>query len=263
MIDDILAKGKSTLETVTSMHWWTDSLLSFTTTRPPNYSFVAGQYARLGLPGQHDAIWRAYSMVSAPHEEQLEFYGILVPGGLFTSRLKELKPGDRILLDKQCFGFMTADRFEDGDDLWMLATGTGIGPFIAILRDPAIWEKFRQLRLVHCVRHASEFSYEAHLTDLARTPPSKAASLAQLQLIQSTTRDPAAVPPRLTGRITTLLENGELERAAGIPLTEQSSRIMLCGNPDMIEDTRRILHQRGMHPCRRALPGQFVTENYW
>lgn len=263
MIDDILAKGKSTLETVTSMHWWTDALFTFTTTKPSNYSFIPGQYARLGLAGEHDVIWRAYSMVSAPHEEQLEFYGILVPGGLFTSRLKSLNPGDRILLDKQSFGFMTVDRFEDGEDLWMLSTGTGIGPFISILRDSAVWEKFRHLRLVHCVRHADELSYQAQLTELARNPPSTSPSPAQLRLIQSTTREPDIVAPRLNGRITTLLENGELERAGGIPLTEKSSRIMLCGNPDMIEDTRRILHQRGMRPCRRALPGQFVTENYW
>ncbi|HJV51263.1 MAG TPA: ferredoxin--NADP reductase [Noviherbaspirillum sp.] len=263
MFDDILAKGKSTLETVTSKHWWTDALVTFTTTKPPNYSFVAGQYARLGLPDEHDAVWRAYSMVSAPHEEQLEFYGILVPNGRFTSRLKQLKPGDRILLEKQPFGFMTVDRFEDGDDLWMLATGTGIGPFISILRDPLVWEKFRHLQLVHCVRHAAELSYQNHLAELARRPPTSSAAPARMQLIQSTTRDPEAAPPRLHGRVTTLLENGELERAAGIPLTEKSSRIMLCGNPDMIEDTRRILHHRGMRPCRRALPGQFVTENYW
>ncbi len=263
MFDDILAKGKSTLETVTSMRWWTDALFTFTTTKPPNYSFVAGQYARLGLPDEHDAVWRAYSMVSAPHEAQLEFYGIVVPGGRFTSRLKQLKPGDRILIEKQPFGFMTVDRFEDGDDLWMLATGTGIGPFISILRDPMVWEKFRNLQLVHCVRHADELTYREHLAELTQRPPSASATPARLQLIQSTTRDAETAPPRLHGRITTLLESGELERAAGIALTEKSSRIMLCGNPDMIEDTRRILHQRGLRPCRRTLPGQFVTENYW
>lgn len=263
MIDEILAKGKSTLETIIDVRWWTDALFTFTTTKPANYSFAPGQYARLGLAGEHDAIWRAYSMVCAPHEPQLEFYGILVPGGLFTTRAKELKPGSKILLEKQSFGFLTADRFGDGEDLWMLATGTGIGPFISILRDQAVWEKFRNLVLVHCVRHASELSYHEHLLDLAQHPPTESPSPARLKLIQSTTRDAMATPPRLSGRITTLLENGELERVAGLDLTEKSSRIMLCGNPDMIEDTRKLLHQRGMRPCRRALPGQFVTENYW
>lgn len=261
MIDETLAKGKATLETVTSIRWWTDGLFTFTTTKPPGYSFVAGQYARLGLPGEHDVIWRAYSMVSAPDEESLEFYGILVPGGRFTELVKELKPGAGILIEKQPYGFMTVDRFEDGEELWMLATGTGIGPFISILRDSHVWQKFRKLILVHCVRHANEFSYQEQLSTLAQHPP--VATPAQLRLIRTATREAARDPSRLNGRLTSLLANGELEQEAGIALTVESSRVMLCGNPDMIEDTRRILHHRGMRPCRRVLPGQFVTENYW
>lgn len=261
MIHDILAKGKTTLETVTSMRWWSDGLFTFTTTKPPGYSFAAGQYARLGLPGEHDVIWRAYSMVSAPHEDSLEFYGILVPGGRFTSLVKELKPGAAILIEKQPYGFMTVDRFEDGEELWMLATGTGIGPFISILRDPHAWQKFDKLILVHCVRHANEFAYQEQLLQLAKKQP--VATTAQLKIVRTATREATEDATLLSGRITTLLETGELERAVGIPLAAESSRIMLCGNPDMIEDTRRILHQRGMRPCRRVLPGQFVTENYW
>lgn len=261
MINDILAKGKVSLETVTGMRWWSDGLFTFTTTKPPGYSFVAGQYARLGLPSEHDVIWRAYSMVSAPHEDSLEFYGILVPGGRFTSLVKELKPGAGLLIEKQPYGFMTADRFENGEELWMLATGTGIGPFISILRDPYTWQKFGKLILVHCVRHANEFAYQEQLLQLAKNPP--VATTAQLKIVRTATRETAADSAHLSGRITTLLETGELEQAVGIPLAAESSRIMLCGNPDMIEDTRRILHQRGMRPCRRVLPGQFVTENYW
>lgn len=261
MINETLAKGKATVETVTSMRWWTDGLFTFTTTKPPGYSFIPGQYARIGLPGEHDVIWRAYSMVSAPHEDSLEFYGILVPGGRFTSLVKELKPGAGILIEKQPYGFMTVDRFEDGEELWMLATGTGIGPFISILSDAHVWQKFSKLIVVHCVRHANEFSYQKHLLQLAENPP--IATHAQLKLVRTATRETVEDPSRLNGRITALLENGELEQAVGVPLTVQSSRIMLCGNPDMIEDTRRILHQRGMRPCRRVLPGQFVTENYW
>jgi len=259
MLDEILKKGKATLEAVTGVHWWNEHLFTFKTTKPRGYSFMAGQYARLGVPGEHDVIWRAYSMVSAPHEDFLEFYGIVVPGGLFTSRARQLEAGSPILLEKQSFGFMTADRFEDGEDLWMLATGTGIGPFISILRDPYVWSKFRRLFLVHGVRHVEELAYQEQLSMLEK----QVSSPARFRLIQTVTRTPDAAPPRLKGRITALLENGELERAAGLPLTEQASRIMLCGNPDMIEDTRAILHQRGMRPCRRAHPGQFVTENYW
>lgn len=260
MLDETLAKGKSTLETVTTMRWWTEHLFTFTTTKPPGYSFAAGQYARLGLPNEHDVIWRAYSMTSAPQHPELEFYGIVVPGGLFTSQAKALRPGSSILVEKQSYGFLTPDRFVDGEDLWMLATGTGIGPFLSMLRESYVWERFRRLLLVHCVRHAEEFAYADELANLAAHPPSPAA-LAQLQVIRTTTRDPH--PPYLNGRITTLLETGALERATGIILNETSSRIMLCGNPDMIEDTRRLLHHRGLRPVRRALPGHFLTENYW
>jgi ferredoxin/flavodoxin---NADP+ reductase len=262
-VADILAKGKSTLETVQHVRWWTDKLFTFTTTRSPDYAFVAGQYARLGLPDEHGAIWRAYSMTSAPDAEHLEFYGILVAGGLFTARLKDLEPGHGILVEKQAYGFMTVDRFTDGEQLWMLSTGTGIGPFISMLRDPLAWRNFRELILVHCVRHAEEFAYREELAQLAARAAADG-STARLRIVRTVTRDSdISEEGVLHGRITTLLDDGGLERAAGFPITEAAARIMLCGNPEMIEDTRKILHKRGLRPCRRTLPGQFVTENYW
>ena len=260
MLEETLAKGKSTLETVTSIRWWTEHLFTFTTTKPPGYTFAAGQYARLGLPDEHDVIWRAYSMTSAPKHPELEFYGIVVPNGRFTSLVKTLRPGSNILVEKQSYGFLTPDRFDGGEDLWMLATGTGLGPFLSMLRENYVWERFRRLLLVHCVRHASEFAYAEELAALA-SHPSSLDTVAKLQFIRSTTRD--SHPPYLNSRITTLLETGELERTAGVALSEMSSRIMLCGNPDMIEDVRRLFHQRGLRPVRRALPGHFLTENYW
>lgn len=258
---------KATVETITGLRWLNDRLLMFTTTKPEKYSYAAGQYARLGLADENGVIWRAYSMASAPHSDQLEFYGIMVSGGLFTTLLKNIRPRNRLLVEKQVYGFMTPDRFVDGDDLWMLATGTGIGPFISMLRDPYVWKKFRNLVLVHGVRHADEFSYRDTLRALQKRPPLQAltAAHARLQVIETVTRDPvpAAGNRVLHGRITTLLENGLLEKTAGLPLTVEASRIMMCGNPEMIDDTRQLLHQRGMRPCRRVLPGQFVTENYW
>lgn len=262
LVQQILAKGKATLETVTAIKWWNERLFTFTTTRSPEYQFVAGQYARLGLISEHGPVWRAYSMTSAPADDFLEFYGIVVPGGEFTGCVKNLQAGNRLFVEKQSFGFMTVDRFVDGNDLWMLSTGTGIGPFISMLRDPEVWQKFQNLILVHGVRHADEFAFQDELQRFAAQAPFS--SSAKLHVIQTTSREPSVSgSQRLTGRITTLLENGELEKAVDIPLTEQASRIMLCGNPDMIEDTRKLLHQRGMRPVRRALPGQFVTENYW
>jgi ferredoxin--NADP+ reductase len=263
MSTEPLAGDKATQETVTEVRRWTDKLFSFKTTRPQGYDFIPGQYARLGLMDGSSMLWRAYSIVSAPAEDFLEYYGVLVPGGAFTGKLGTIKPGDAIWTDRQRFGFMTVDRFVDGEDFWMLATGTGLGPFISILRDPAVWKRFRTLVLVHCVRNAEEFSYAEELRELQKNPP--AGAKAALQIIESATRDApdGKHPARLHARITTLLENGLLESSAGLALAVETSRIMLCGNPEMIEDTRRILHHRGMRPCRRVLPGQFVTENYW
>lgn len=260
MNTEALATDKAIRETVIAVHRWTDDLFSFKTTRPQGYQFTAGQYARLGLATDSDPIWRAYSITSAPDDDYLEYYSVTVPGGAFTTLLKDIKPGDGIWTEKQSYGFMTADRFSDGDELWMLSTGTGLGPFVSILRDPMAWKKFRHLVLVHCVRHAKEFAYQDQLFALQKNSPK---GLAKLHIVQSATRETENRSGRLSGRITSLLENGELEKKVGIPITTASSRIMLCGNPEMIEDTRRILHLRGLRPCRRALPGQFVTENYW
>lgn len=257
MIPEPLASDKGTCETITQLHRWTDKLITFRTTRPVNYEFTPGQYARLGLPDDGgDMIWRAYSITSTPGEDTLEFYGIVVEGGQFTSRLDRLRVGDAIWVDRQVFGFMTESRFIDGEDLWMLATGTGVGPFVSILRDQALWQRWRHLVLVHCVRHPDELAYRDELAAMA-----KAADPGKLRLLQLVTRDAAG--DHLHGRITTLLQNGALEQAAGLPLNAEQSRVMLCGNPAMIEETRKLLHERGMKPVRRVNPGQFVTENYW
>jgi len=263
MLTDPKIAEKATVEKILRLQWWTDKLLSFTTTRPPGYSFDAGQYARLGLRDAHGVVWRAYSMVSSPAQDFLEFYGVLVPNGLFTTQLKALKEEDGILVEKQRYGFMTPDRFTDGEDLWMIATGTGVGPFISMLRDPYVWGRFRNLILVHGARQTEEFTYRDELASYARKAPFEAPS--RLQVVRAVTREEAqgGDPLLLKGRVTTLFENGALEKAAGLPITEAASRFMLCGNPEMIEDMRKLLHGRGMRPVRRALPGHFVTENYW
>lgn len=263
MLTDPKIAEKATVEKILHLHWWTDTLLTFTTTRPPGYSFAAGQYARLGLRDGSGPVWRAYSMISSPAQEFLEFYGVLVPNGLFTTQLKTRQEGDGILVEKQCYGFMTPDRFTDGDDLWMIATGTGLGPFISMLRDPYVWGKFRTLVLVHGVRHREEFAYADELAQYVRHPPFDVP--ARLTVLRTVTRDPPspADPAMLHGRVTALFESGALERAAGLPIAEAASRIMMCGNPEMIEDMRKLLHGRGLRPVRRALPGHFVTENYW
>jgi ferredoxin--NADP+ reductase len=259
MLTPVPPTDKATPETLTAVRHWTPKLYSFKTTKPAAYQFTPGQYARLGLADANgNMLWRAYSIVSGVNDDELEFYVIDVPGGSFTSILGDMQTGATIWVEKQPYGFMTADRFVDGEDLWMLATGTGLGPFISILKDPAIWQKYRHLVLVHSVRHSSELAYQETLAELQR----KFTDLpAKLRVLHTTTRDPESTA--LHGRVTSLLENGGLEKAVGLPLTAEASRVMICGNPQMIEDTRKLLHHRGMRPCRRALPGQFLTENYW
>lgn len=259
-VSDTVAE-KATQQTLLSMEHPSDDLFIFRTTRPESYRFTPGQYSRLGLTDAGGMVWRPFSVTSEPQDGFLEYYGVRVPGGLFTGMLHKLEPGAPIWLDKQVFGFMTADRFTDGEDLWLLATGTGIGPFVSMLRDAAIWRQFRRIIVAHGVKHASDFAYRGVLRAMQKKPSVE--NGATLHLIEAPTRQDALLPDQLAGRLTTLLEDGSLERATGIPITPETSRFMMCGNPAMIEDMRKILHRRGMRPCRRAQPGQFVTENYW
>ncbi|MCY1426561.1 Flavodoxin/ferredoxin--NADP reductase [compost metagenome] len=205
-------------------------------------------------------VWRAYSMVSAPHDEHLEFFSIVVPGGEFTSELARLEVGDTLLVDKQAFGFLTLDRFSDGRDLWLLATGTGLAPFLSILQDLEVWQRFERIILVYSVRQAAELAYQPLIEDLKNRDYLEGVA-EKLLYIPVVTRE--EVPGALHGRITTLIGNGELERAAGLELTPEHSRVMLCGNPQMIDDTRAVLKKRDMNLSLTRRPGQVAVENYW
>ncbi len=249
-------------EQIVSVTRWTPSLLSFTSTRPLELDYLPGQYARIALPGDGRLIWRAFSFVSAPHEPLLEFVAVLVPGGLFTSRLQDVQAGDAIHIEHENYGFLTADRFADGDDLWMLATGTGIGPFVSMLRDAAAVQSFRRIILVHGVRRDDEMAYRDELLGKQESCARSGTSLMLLHCVSRPDGE-AADALRLAGRITDTWDAGVLEARAGCPVTVESSRVMLCGNPQMIEDMRARLHARGLKPCRRMAAGQFLTENYW
>lgn len=249
-------------ETITHVQRWSDQLFSFRITRPAGFDFKAGQYVRLGLPIDGQMVWRAYSITSGTQQDWLEFLVVSVPGGAFTGALDRTVVGDPIHLDSKRFGFMTPDRFVNGDDLWMIATGTGLGPYVSMLQETALWNQFARLIVVHGVRHSAEFAYADSLREMAAAPPFRD-TRARLALVHAVTRDSATAPDVLHGRITALLDNGSLEQAAGTQLQLTSARVMLCGNPAMIEDMRALLHARGLRPVRRALPGQFVTENYW
>ncbi|WP_439877765.1 ferredoxin--NADP reductase [Pseudomonas prosekii] len=239
----------------------TPSLFTLRTTRDSGFRFVAGQFARLGVTkSDGSTVWRAYSMVSSPHDEFLEFFSIVVPGGEFTSELSRLKVGDTLLIEKMATGYLTLDRFVDGRDLWLLSTGTGVAPFLSILQDFEVWEKFERIILVYSVREGRELAYRDLIAGLAQRDY-LAEYAHKLHFIPTVSRE--QFDGALNGRITTLIENGELERAAGVALTPEHSRVMICGNPQMIDDTRKLLKQRDMNLSLSRRPGQVAVENYW
>jgi ferredoxin--NADP+ reductase len=252
---------KFTRQTLIQVQPLTPSLFTLRITRDPGYRFVAGQFARLGVTKADGSVaWRAYSMVSSPHDEFLEFLSIVVPGGEFTSELSQLKEGDSLLMEKQAYGYLTLDRFVDGRDLWLLSTGTGVAPFLSILQDFEVWEKFERIILVYSVREGRELAYQELVAGLeSRDYLSEYAG--KLQFIATVTRE--QTPGTLHGRITTLLENGQLEQAAGVALSAEHSRVMLCGNPQMIDDTRALLKARELRLSLSRRPGQVAVENYW
>jgi ferredoxin/flavodoxin---NADP+ reductase len=253
---------KYTIETITEVRPWTDSLFSFRTTRDRGYRFVPGQFARLGVRGaaEDSIVWRAYSIASAAHDGHLEFFSVVVPGGQFTSRLSKLKEGDGVFVERKSYGFLTTDRFQAGRDLWMLATGTGLAPFLSILHDFETWESYDNLVLVQSVRTQQELAYEDLIRGFEKSEY-YAQYAHKLRYTRIVTREP--VNGALRDRVTKLLANGVLEENVGLKLDHDRSRVMLCGNPEMVEDSRKILVDRGYRLSRRGEPGHLAVENYW
>ncbi|OZI23339.1 ferredoxin--NADP(+) reductase [Bordetella genomosp. 9] len=278
-----MTDSKYTRQTVTEVRSWVPGkLFSLRVTRDPGFVFKAGQFARVGLPesdepGAEPTLWRAYSMVSGPLDNELEFYSIVVPEGPFSPRMAALRPGDALYVEKNPFGFLTIDRFapaagaaaaasEPGaySDLWLLATGTGLSAYLSILRDPATWKTFRRIILVHGVRTAEELAYRQEIegwstlpefADIHRADPRK------LIYLPVATRE--ALPGVPQARLTTLIQDGRLETLVGEKLDPAHAKVMLCGNPDMLADARKLLSEKGFAPGRRGIPGNLAVENYW
>ncbi len=260
-------------------HWLVDKLFSITVTRPSGFSFLPGQFARLGLcvdaaesvapaasPTPNE--WRAYSMVSKPDADELEFFSVVVPDGKFSPALARLLPGDALWIDKSVFGFLTLERFVDGEDLWLVATGTGLSAYLSMLRDPATWHRFKRIIVLHGVRKSDELAYRQELLALAHLSDPQRAQLIYLPVTSQETLScelsPSIQPQWLhPGRLTTLLTNGELEQRVGVALEPTRSRIMLCGNPAMVTEMRGLLAERGFAPGRRGVAGNLAVENYW
>ncbi len=258
------AAPKFTEEPVVHIHHWNEGLMSLRINRDAAYGFVPGQFARIGLKKPDgEIIWRAYSIVSAPHEAFLEFFLVIVPTGEFSSRVATLKLGDTMFVEKQSQGFLTADRFKDGRDLWLMATGTGLAPYISMVRDHVLWQQFENIVIVLSVRERSDLGYTEELKFLADNSPRPGG--AKLKFVTTLTRNTldGALNGVLSGRINALIESGELEHAASLPLSDEHSRFMLCGNPDMVEGMRALLKSRGFRMNRKLESGHIIVENYW
>lgn len=255
---------KWTDERVLSVRYWTPTMLSLRTTRYRGFRFTPGHYARLGLDaGDGSIVWRPYSVVSAAYDEYLEFLAVLVPDGAFSAPLARLREGDTIHVEKASYGFLTVDQLAPGRDLWLLASGTGLGPFLSILRDPAIWQGFERLIVVHSVRQSAELAYRDEIAALA-ADPLFADSAAQLTYLPVVTREPGATAlGALTTRIPQLLADGQLAAAAGRQISVEASRLMICGNPEMARELRQMLGALGFATNRRGVPGQMAFEKYW
>lgn len=272
--------------TVLSKTTWTPNLFSFTVSRPDSFKFTAGQFVRLGVnPSQlqyykqqsgasdnannetivsalDEDIFRAYSIVSSPFDEVLEFFSIVIPDGAFTSQLQHLKVGDELLLNTMPFGFLTLARYQKPfpKDLWLLATGTGLAPFLSMLQDLKTWEDYEHIVLAYSARSTDELAYVETIERLQEDFGSLVDNPATLTFIPIVTRE--SVEGALTERLPKLLLDGTLQKRAGIELNIDSTHVMLCGNPDMVEDTKETLKSLGLVMNRRG-EGNIAVENYW
>jgi len=237
---------------------WTGRLYSLQVDAP-EVTFAAGQFGRLGLPAPpgsvEDMIGRPYSFVNSPGTGPHEFYFVTLPDGPLTPRLAALLPGDPVWLLPRANGFFSVSEVPPADVLWCLATGTGIGPFLSILRTVEPWEKFGRVVLVHAVREPAELTYGEVIAAIGAAHPGA------FTFIPVVSR--AAHPGALPGRIPALIDDGRLEARAGLALAAENSHAMLCGNPAMVADTQQVLEARGMRRHRRREPGHITVETYW
>jgi ferredoxin--NADP+ reductase len=245
-------------ERVLSVHHWTDRLFTFTTTRDAGLRFSNGHFTMIGLKVEGKPLLRAYSIVSANYEDHLEFLSIKVPDGPLTSRLQHVQPGDAIVVGRKPTGTLLIDHLTPAKRLYMMSTGTGLAPFMSIVRDPATYERFEEVILVHGVREVDELAYHdllvehlpqhEFLGDIVR---------AQLRYYPTVTREPY----RNMGRITELVETGKLFTDLGVPpIDPAEDRVMICGSPSMLRDLKHALEARGFHEGSTSTPGDFVIE---
>lgn len=245
-------------ETVLSVHHWTDRLFSFKTTRDPGFRFQNGQFIMIGLEVDGKPLVRAYSIVSANYEDHLEFLSIKVPEGPLTSRLQHIKVGDKVLVGKKPTGTLVLDNLVDGRNLYLLGTGTGLAPFMSIVRDPETYGRYEKVVLVHGTRLVSELAYQDYiLSDLPHDEFLGELVIEKLLYYPTVTREPF----KTAGRIPALMESGQMFDDLDLPpLDHEQDRVMICGSPQMLADLKALCEARGFAEGNTGEPGEYVIE---
>lgn len=233
---------------------WTEQLYSLQVEAPID-PFEAGQFGRLGLMIDGEFTARSYSFVNSPDETYLEFYSITVAGGPLSNHLTKLEPGDTLWVSRKAAGFLTLSQIHEADNLWMLSTGTAIGPFLSILKTEAPWQRFSRILLAHSVRTVEELVYQDLIQTIRQQHPQQFTMIPLVSRVDCT--------DAICGRITTAIADGRMARYTDLTIEAESSQVMLCGNPDMVRDTTALLKERGLKENRRRHPGQISVERYW
>jgi ferredoxin--NADP+ reductase len=245
-------------EEVLTVHHWTDRLFSFTTTRDTALRFSNGHFTMIGLRVNNKPLLRAYSIVSPNYEEHLEFLSIKVQDGPLTSRLQHIQVGDKIIVGRKPTGTLLIDYLLPGKNLYLLSTGTGMAPFLSVIRDPDTYERFDKVILVHGVREVKELAYHDYLTQ----------ELPQHEFLGEMIREKLLYYPTVTrepfknqGRLTDAIESGKLFSDLGLPaFNPTDDRVMICGSPQMLKDLKHMLEERGFKEGNTTKPGDFVIE---
>ena len=289
-----MSDDKSIRVTVIEVTRWAPTLLSFKVTRPDGFKFTAGQFVRLGIHGKdlqyfaqnyetklitsetqgHEEqgyetqdkpidldgyVFRAYSVASSPYDEFIEFFSVVIPEGEFTSKVNHIQVGDSLLLNTTPFGYLTLARYQLPlpNDLWLLATGTGLAPFLSILKTIEVWQQYQRIILVYSARTSQELAYQAEIGSIKSIYGDNGAAFVFLPIV---TREADYTGEK--ARVPNLILSGKLTQLVGQKLDKERSHVMLCGNPQMVEDTKEALKSIGLTMNRRG-EGNIAVENYW
>ena len=286
---DNMSDDKSIRVKVIEVTRWAPTLLSFKVTRPDGFKFTAGQFVRLGIHGKdlqyfaqnHETklitsetqdyetkgqhvdldgyVFRAYSVASSPYDEFIEFFSVVIPEGEFTSKVNHIQVGDSLLLNTTPFGYLTLARYQLPlpNDLWLLATGTGLAPFLSILKTIDVWQQYQRIILVYSARTSQELAYQAEIGSIKSIYGDDGAAFVFLPIV---TREADYAGEK--ARVPNLIVSGKLTQLVGQKLDKERSHVMLCGNPQMVEDTKEALKSIGLTMNRRG-EGNIAVENYW